>query len=242
MTKQKCPECKSEYESVATHWAISNSCNYPEITLKQEQILTGVLMGDGTINAGSQNPAVQVKMITEEYLEYLHSVFGIMSTGVKKVRTAEECAEENKERGFSTNVNEENYSDQYMWRTRTNPIFNGFRFWYRSGSKVFPKNIILSPTVLRHWFVCDGSYCGKNSISISMANERGNKQKIESYFIDRNLPTPNTWQEHETSMGIMSFTAVWNKNESIELFEYMGYSLPGFEYKFPNDFPTVEDI
>lgn len=242
MKLETCHECGEDFKSVGAHWAIS-SCDYPRITPRQEEILIGNLMGDGTINRGSTNPAFQVKMIKKEYLEYLHNVFGIMSRGVTKARTAEECALENKQRSFTTAVHEEKYSDQYIWSTRTHPLFNGFSYWYRSGEKIFPDDIFLSPTVLRHWFVCDGSYQKVNSqIQISMANEIENKQKIENYFEKVDLPTPNNWVEYKNSTGITACTACWNKDESNKLFEYMRYSIPGFKYKFPESYPSIGDV
>lgn len=58
------------------HWYQSSSCDFPELTPKQQEIITGVLMGDGTISTPGANPLLSVVMITEEYLNYVDDKLG----------------------------------------------------------------------------------------------------------------------------------------------------------------------
>lgn len=131
--------------------------------------------------------------------------------------------------GFRPKVSSENYSDVYVWYTSNNEEFQEFAEWYSTGEKVFPEDIDLTPTVLKYWYVCDGSLHQRQSshrerFTIGLYNEIDNKEKIKSMFLRKNLPEPSFWTDGE---------AYWNVNETEELFEYIGKSLPGFEYKWP---------
>jgi hypothetical protein len=118
----------------------------------------------------------------------------------------------------------------YHWQTRNHPDFSTFRDWYGSGAKVFPEDIRLTPTVLKHWYVCDGNLAKSESypyIRIGISNEKDNKEKIEGYFENAGLPRPQWYTKGETGHQL-SFTV----EESLEIFDYIGGPLPGFEYKW----------
>jgi hypothetical protein len=201
-------------------------------------------MGDGYIDKeGDQNPRLRCTMITKEYLEYLDDVFGILSTGVKLHQTAKELVKENIERGFNTKAKIENYHDLYRWQTISMSQLDIISEWYDSGEKVWPKDIDLTSTVLKHWYVGDGCYINKNSkdyIKIALANEVDNKEKVYNYFKEVGLPEPDNWDISERNDGGMNCSVEWNKDKSKELLEYMledGYGIPpGFEYKWPEEF------
>lgn len=221
MAVATCHDCGNEYVAIGRHWAASD-CDYQKPTEKQLDILTGSVMGDGTV-CREYNSSVQIIMKSPNYLEYLDNQFPVLGTGVRLYMTASELAEDVRERNFADVVNDENYSDQYIWKTRNNPYLNPLAEWYSSGEKVFPDDIELTPTVLKHWYCGDGMYKDESYIRLAMANEMHNKGKIERMFERVGLPRPNSWDEHR---------AVWNVNETDELFDYMGESLPDFEYKW----------
>lgn len=187
-------------------------------------------MGDGTIfrKTENHNPNLRISVIQRDYLEYLDGVFGQLSTGVMLSRTAEEGAEKNRKSGFSPNAVEENYSDVYRLITRNHPELSEYHNWYSGGKKTFPDDINLTPTTLKHWFVCDGNM-SDTRIRIGLSNERNNKEKIESYF-----PVPvQRWDETSRSDGSIRCAAVFSTENSKKLFSYMGEPLPGFGYKWP---------
>lgn len=205
-------------------------------------------MGDGTVShKNRENPSINVKMITEEYLEYLGKIFGNLGRPVRLERSAKESAENNRKTGFHKNADSSNYSDIYGWKTCGHPKIKEFSEWYVTGEKVWPEKIDLTPTVLKHWFVGDGCYNVPNgSISIGLSNEAKNEEKIASYFENVGLPRPNNW--NNTTHNCQ---AVWNVSESEELWEYMledGHGIPpGFEYKWPVEYHddhtiTVDDL
>lgn len=186
-------------------------------------------MGDASIcnYSGEGNINFQIVVIEEKYLDYLDEKLGWLSAGVSMANTAAENAETSSQFYGSGCV--ENYNETYRLATRRHPQLGNWAEWYESGEKVFPNEINLSPTVLKHWYCCDGhlqnNEC-RGIMCISMSNERGNKNKIESYFKNAELPIPK-WNESNNQ-----FVARWNVSKTEELMNYMGKPIPGFDYKF----------
>lgn len=230
-----CPECKQSFDSsrgLGIHY-YHNKEHRPTLTDKQNKIIIGLLMGDGSINK-SGTPRLAVTSINLDYLSHLEKSFGGLATSTFLEKTAEECAKINRTSGFSPNASSENYSDLYKFQTRASPEFSKYLSWYQSGTKVWPGNIELSPTVLKHWYAGDGNL-DNGRIRISLSNERGNEKKISKYFENVNLPTPDRWGSNETHYNEnmkVSYRAIWSKQNSKNLLEYMGSPPPGFEYKW----------
>jgi len=224
----ECPNCgESGFSQIGRHWS-SDRCSHPSLTQKQKEITTGLLLGDGSIGRRiSGNPSVQVKMITEKYLQYIDQEFGVLGLGVDKINTAKEQAELNRDSGFHTDAKEENYSDVYQWTTRRHPEFSTWEDWYSSGEKVWPHDIELTPTVLKHWYCGDGRYhnYSSDSIQIATVNEINNETKIKDMFERQGF-------DARVSSAWIQFT----NEESDRLWRYMGDPLPGFEYKWPERF------
>lgn len=231
-----CVGCGEEFSEVGIHWRHSPECR-PEFTEKQMQILKGLLMGDGSLHTSSKNACIAAEMANKEYLEHLHSIFSVLSTEPCKKHTAEESAKRTRESGFRKNAKAENYQDKYYWNTRRHPQLNKFKKWYNENGKEWPENLKLTPLTLKHLYAGDGSLeQNKNQglrLHIAMNNERKNKQKIENYFRNASLPSPDYWCENDSG-GVERCKARWYKENAFKLFDYMGGSVPGFEYKWPN--------
>jgi hypothetical protein len=224
----KCPSCNGKYKKLALHWHY-NPSHRPGITPKQEDIITGILMGDGTMNREEdKNPRLQVYMTNREYLSYIDGIFGILSTGVYHHLTPEESA---KNAGL-LNVNPKNCKDVYGWQTRRDPRLQKFASWYSAGTKSFPKDIVLTPTVLKHWYVCDGTFDKSNrSIKISCCNEYGKEDKLEKIFSKVDIDVGNFSKMKTSERERLSIQ--FHSEESEKIFDYIGEPLPGFEYKWP---------
>jgi len=220
-----CPKCGDDFKSLGGHLSRS-SCDYPELSDNQHQIVTGVLMGDGCIDtSGAGKPYLQIESITEPYLQYLDNELGVFSNGVKFVKSAEDSAESNRESGFHQNAVSENYNDVYKLSTMRAPCFEEFLGWYDTGKKEFPE-IEVTPTILKHWYACDGSlntHENSGSIEISAKNERDNLEDMKDSFSNEGLPEPELY-----GYGYLNFDVESSKL----LLEYMGEPLPGFEYKW----------
>lgn len=232
-----CNDCGDEYQRIGQHWAMS-SCEPLQLSDEQKQIVTGLMMGDGTISRSNKGTCrIEANMISKEYLEYLDSQFPLYGSGVRLVNSAEENAKRDRESGFNPSAEADDYSDTYRWTTVTSTTFDAFGDWYDSGEKVWPSDIELTPTVLKHLYCGDGYYRDDDrhdNITISMNNEKGAKEKVAQMFEDADLPVPR-WVEY-SERGRDDCTARFSKDESTELLEYMGEPLPGFEYKWPTSF------
>lgn len=234
---KECHECGNEYKYIGSHW--QGDCSHKQLTQQQYEVTVGLLMGDGSLDRSSKNPYLRVGMISPNYLEYLDGAFGILGNGVSLMMTAEENAEAKRESGFRPNADAENYSDMYQWRSISHPELHEFADWYSSGTKVWPGDIDLTPTVLKHWYCGDGGWNnsgGNNHIQISMSNEVDNTDKVDRYFERAGLPSPSNYNIQERSDGSVGCEAQFTVEQSRELLEYMGEPLPDFEYKWPDEY------
>jgi len=196
-------------------------------------------MGDGCIHTGSKNPYLLVKMISPNYLEYVADKFGVLGSDVSLKHTEAESARRNRDSGFSPNAKAENYSDKYKWQSICHPELQEFADWYSSGEKVWPDDIELTPTVLKHWYCGDGYWNNSgtnNRIKIAMANEIDNTDKVDQMFRNIGLPVPSNYAISERNNGSKKCDAEFTVEQSKELWEYMGEPLPDFEYKWPCEF------
>jgi len=229
-----CQQCGNEYKSIGQHWSQNSSCSHPSFTNYQKEIITGLLMGDGSINNCGKNPYIRVGVISPNYLEYVSDQFGVLGGEVCLRQTAEESAKHDRDRGFSPNAKKENYSDVYFWQSMCHPELQKFADWYSSGKKVWPADIELTPTVLKHWYCGDGYWDNNhynNHIRIAMANEIDNTDKVDQMFRNVGLPVPSNYAISESNC-VATFTV----EQSKELWKYMGEPLPDFEYKWPERF------
>lgn len=192
-------------------------------------------MGDGHVNRGHETPYVDINTISRQYLEYLDDKFGCLTTGVRLQKEAGEQAANCRKSGFVENADEEDYNDIYVLKTRSHPELRQYAEWYSSGKKVWPYDIVLTPTTLKHWYCGDGSkddYEGVETIRIATANEHRNEDKLRSLFTSVGLPEPNLVYQGEGEGCYCSLR--FNSSESRELWEYMGEPLPDFKYKWPS--------
>jgi hypothetical protein len=234
-----CKQCGRKFERLAQHWSQSNNCQYPPLSQYQREVATGLLMGDGSIDRSSKNACLQSVMISQNYLEHVDKQFGRFGNGVSLHQTAAESAQHNCKSGFSPDADADDYSDVYHWRSMRHPNLTEFAAWYDSGSKVWPDDIELTPTVLKHWYCGDGTYDNNgynNRIRISMSNEIDNTDKVDAMFENVGLPTPSNYATSERSDGSLRCNAQFTVEKSRKLWDYMGDPLPDFEYKWPEDF------
>jgi len=235
-----CSQCGNEYQRVATHWNQSSGCVYRNFTKNQREVIVGLLMGDGCVdNSDGKNPRLVANMISSNYLKYVDEKFGIFSNGVSLSKTAAENAKKNRETGFNPKAKEENYSDIYRWYSIRHPELEEFDSWYNSRQKLWPEDIELTPTVLKHWYCGDGHWENSgtsNYINISMSNEVENTEKVDSIFENVGLPSPDNYKIYERCSGRVDCDARFTVDQSHKLWQYMGEPLPDFEYKWPEEY------
>lgn len=230
MSKSECPECFGEYEQLGKHWAVG-SCDYPNLTSRQMEIVTGMVMGDGYIHNHStgKNPHFRTNMTNRRFLEWLDSELGCFSKGVSLAKTAQQSADSAKKAGFVPDAREENFSDQYYVKSVTLPCLQQFGDWYGTGNKRFPADIELTPLITKVWYCCDGCYFHSDRennprLSIGVSNE-----------IERSDFLKGLFRDITGEPGLYSDSLVFNGDQAGKLLEYMGEPLPGFKYKWGVD-------
>lgn len=219
-----CPSCGNKYDSLGQHWRMNSECR-KTISSDTKKILTGILMGDGSITGkDSGNPSMKIEMKNREYLQFLIESTDWIFTGKMS----------------------DNISDSYTIQTICHPDMEEYADWYSSGEKVFPDDINLTPDVLKHWYVCDGSLnraggnVGNPRIILYMSNEYKNTDKIDSYFKSAGLPTPSNYvtrerERHYNDETYIACSAQFTVDASKELWEYMGEAPDGFDRKWPKN-------
>lgn len=195
-------------------------------------------MGDGSVddkNDSRRNPRLRAAMTTKEYLKYLRDKFPKTSKDLTVHQTDEQLAKRNHKNSFLQSSNAEDYKTQYKWQTISHPEISQYEEWYSSGEKVWPE-VKLTPTTLKHWYVCDGSFNNNEHrfyVELHCSNERKNKEKIERMFDCAGLEV-SRWRDDKQDSGRYKTSAILNNKESEDFFDYIGEPLPGFEYKWPN--------
>lgn len=240
-----CPECGDEYKALGQHWSMG-SCDPPALTDYQKELLTGLLMGDGCIrDQQNGNSWLRVAVIEKPFLEWLDDQFGVLTTGVRLTKTAEESANDVRESGFSPNADANDYHDVWRLNSRNLPELNQWREdWYDpDNGKVFPEDIDLTPATMKMWFVSDWSYNthgSNNYVQCTTSNEALNKDKIQSYFDSLTIdPTINVYDADYYTNG-KSLVIRCSVDDTQRLFEYMGDPVSGFKNKWPESYGGID--
>jgi hypothetical protein len=224
-----CPTCGNEYDRLAQHWAVG-SCDYPSLPDEWVEVLTGVLMGDGTVHwpDSARNARLQVTNISRPFLEWLDERLNWFSTGVSLKRTSAEITAENA-RSSHERFSSLTYDirDQYELSTRRHPELNRFASWYEDGYKRFPADIELTPRVLKQWYVCDGSLLWGTA-----GHQRPNLWLSCSDAEDRSTRLSMLFNGDPPSPSIRENRIMFGADETETFFEYVRPEQPGYGYKF----------
>ena len=207
---EECPGCGKEYKYLAKHWNKNSQCSHPTITPRQIEILTGLLLGDGSVYR-KDTPYIQAHMNTKPFLEWLDEEFqhNSLSTGVRRAH----------EGGTESHPN-----PSYRWQTRSHPKFEYFAEWYSGGNKDFPDDLHLTPLSAKVWYCCDGSLKytdGLPYVWIANSDQSHRADYLESLF-----------QKHGFDPSFSSETLKFSGKNRERFFEWIGDPLPGFEYKW----------
>lgn len=200
----KCPTCGEEFYVVGKH---IHSCGYPKLSDKKKDILKGCLMGDASIDRrdGDNNARWTLYNTNHDYLKYVEDKLGVLAS----TRMKEDKEFLPQKTTYATGM--------------THPWLENLAGWYSTGEKVFPESIELTPTVLKHWYCCDGNTDVSERFCITVENEKNNKDKLINYFNERGF--------HIDKRANKIYA---NKELAKEIFNYMGSPPDGMSYKWPN--------
>lgn len=221
----ECPECGDKFKQVGYHWG-GSECSKPTLDIRQKEISIGLLMGDAWVEKSSGKGRLRIEMTNKRFIDWLNNEFGIIVSNLSIKNTASEAAEKNKSHGYD--VNEENYNTSWILSTRTLNYFSELRKWYETGVKRFPEDLELKPLILKVWYCCDGSFVDGRYPVIYSANENDRRQKVINILKRKGFSPSFT----DGAGGTIQFKS----SETENFFKYIGQPLPGFEYKWPEEF------
>lgn len=229
MAVQVCQTCQDEFKSIGIHWH-HNPSHRPSISDRQHQTITGMLLGDGCIaRPPGENPRFVCAMVNEEFIRWLGAELDWLTPHVSEVDTSDSPYDS---------------QPQYQIHSKNHPGLERYASWYDTGEKTFPLDEIdLTPTVMKMWFVSDGSMreneYGRPNIRISCYKDHENLDDIANKISEDvgvkptvsggHEPAKNSIGEEPKPWGEIEF----NRNDTSKLYDYMGSSPPGFEYKWP---------
>ena len=229
----KCHNCGNKYERIGYHWS-NGSCDYPSLPRDAEYIITGLMLGDGTLRTQTDNPFIHIYTTNKEFLEYLDDSLGWITTGVSEYRSAEKSAS-------MSDGDVSDYNDVYVLQTRTMPQFNRYESWYGDGTKTLPSYLILTPDTARIWYACSGCLNwdrrypqSRPYVTISIRNIVDNTDHISKMFDESSF---------EYTPKISEDSVRFDVGASKEFLEWIGDPLPGFEYKWAYEsFDEYDDL
>jgi hypothetical protein len=225
-----CPSCGREFSGIGQHLSFSD-CPYPNISDEQNKIIDGVLMGDGSLSTQNNNPYFRVVNTSKQYLEFLDGKLGVLTTGVKLLRTAEESANRDNKSGFNTGACKSDYSDVYYLQSLSHPDYTRYKDWYNSDGKSFSGKVDINPISVSHWYVCDGHIRTDrgNQIKVSAVNEMDNIENLRKSIEESGCPSFDRVENSDAA----HLSLVWNKDSARDLLEYMCGPISGYEHKYP---------
>lgn len=178
-----------------------------ELTERDEQLITGKLMGDGWVqrreHSDNSKPCVGVRNSNPFYVKWFRRQLSIDCGRVS-------CDGKGRYQFYTTSLEE----------------LNKFADWYSSGKKRYPDNLELTPELVRIWYCDDGTlqFSGANTVSIRLCSDK-EKDRIEwlqSLFQDEGF-YPSVQTRGRLYFGV---------DEVEPLLDWMGGPPEGMEYKW----------
>lgn len=254
-----CRQCGNDYVNISKHWTSNPSCEWPELTDRHHEILTGVLLARGNIDRSRRtdgsNPSLRVESTNESVLNWLYDEFSPFACAVNQTSTAEENRERAVERGWDEDAD---YSATYRWKTRSHPEIAEYeRKWYedvpegeentpnQARRRAIPRHeVSRTPTTLLAWYLASNGGLvpkGTNKVQVRLAvtniRVQGGDKRA---FFEELLEPFNPRISYESGVEHSSTRIVLR--DSAAFFEYIGNppSGYGFDRKWPEAFPDRE--
>lgn len=212
--KDVCPNCGNRYKGVATHWAKSSKCDYPDITPRQREILDGLLLaGAGGFireDKGAQ-PKFVMHLTNRDLLEWLANQFGVRSKPVREAATAEETEQQlaglREASGRGDGDFAYNTDTLYRWETRTNPNFERIRADWQDhhGDRRIPSGLDPSPLTFAVVYAIRGY--------LDTHNTEADEQVVAFYLAGKAVGTTADWMTLFSSFN----PAIWGSEDRLIL-------------------------
>jgi len=220
-----CPNCGENFKSLGAHWAHSPTCDYPTLPDRKREIVTGLLMGDASVEDRGSAGRLTIEVTNQEFIDWIDDELGSISLGVESYQSSSEQTERVDKIGSQTVKEHHTFNQTFELKTRSHPLFKSLYSWYDSGSKRFPENLELTPLKAKMWYCCDGSLVWSDDqrphARIYTENESGRLDVLTSYFHEHGI-------DAREYAGAVGFTA----DGTEELLDWMGEPPNGMQYKW----------
>lgn len=165
-----------------------------ELTEEQREIITGNLLGDGSISFIKTNNSncqfyISQSLEKSEYIDFLHKIYSPFSLKCNNAKTKKPSKVDGKICHENKYWNGD-YCYRYGLRTVHHPIFKNLRFeWYKfpygkRSPKIIPQNLKLTWKIAAFWACDDGSNAIKYSRCFALHTECFTENEVE-FLIDR---------------------------------------------------------
>jgi len=200
------------------------------LTAKQTQVLIGMLLGDGYLKkdtkARSITPIFGLHTITKGFIKNIKKAipFHYHKVRIKKPYTT--IDKNNTIWNHKQSYRLESYADQFLIE-----IYNK---WYYD-TKIIPKDLILTPLIVKYWFYGDGSTTRNkkhmNLVSLTLSTESFTISDVEflqqRLKIDANLYLNINFNNHKPVLS------TGNTKVIQRFFNYIGQcDIADFQYKW----------
>lgn len=228
----QCPNCDGNYKSLGSHWSRSKDCSYPDLTDKQDQIVKGLMLGDGGLLREQKNASMNISSTNKQFLEWVDYHIGIICTGNYS------CVSEDDHLRYADehdrDVENAHYNDTWTIRLRSHPHFNQYRDWYgeKNGRQVVKNipDIEIGPITAKVWYCSDGhmsfdEHAGGHCMMTSENCAPHNERLIQSF-------TGGDFGVHLEKHGVEDGRIIFNRSGTRQFLDWIGEPVDGFEYKW----------
>lgn len=220
-----CRNCGNSFSSVTRHFALSGTCSYPNLTPRQQEVLTGVLVARGGVQAPSEgNGSIRVTDQNREMLTWIHDQLDWVGGSVLEtpLDTFPDVDEDDVDMPETTHqLRTYSHPDFSMWRDR----------WHTDdGSRTAPTRIHRTRRMLRTAYALVGRY-----------EPPGDSRAVVTLAFGRTKPESETLRQLFTGFG-PSITRDEDHKTGTEQVRVRIYNVPAFfDYIGWNPVRGIED-
>ncbi len=108
-----------------------------------------------------------------------------------------------------------------LWSCYSIQAVDIYKEWYPNGTKIVPRNLQITPTILLHWFIGDGSY-NDTEISFSTHSFPPNDVDWLVYLLNKTLGIKSHWRYDKSSPNNdQPFLVIGRQRDRQIFFEYI---------------------
>lgn len=229
----RCPNCNFIYKKsgLSKHWS-GQQCSYPTYTDQQDDIIKGLMLGDGGLHRYNNHPIMYVSSTNRNFLEWVENEMGVLCTGNYNVVTEEDHLRYAEDHG--TLQDDSEYKKTYIIQIRAHPHLDQYSDWYgeKNGRQVVKDvpEIDISPIMAKVWYCSDGHMSfdendGGHSV-LTSENFSTHNERLANSFIGGDFGF------HTEYDGVPDACIKFNRSGTQKFLNWIGEPIDGFEYKW----------